>query len=876
MDKKPPELALKFLYWFCKKDHLEEIEGDLFELFEKNQSCNPNKANWLFFKDVLSHFRWDYIRFFSRNHRTNHLNMLSSYFKIALRNIKLSKAFSAINIAGLMLGMVCFLFIFLWIQDEKSIDNFHKNGANLYTVYQTIKVDGKVIGNSSTPMHNADNRLVYPLEGVEEVVPEIEKVSFYASGYELPWGHSRTFKIDDKIFKAEGGRASKDFFAMFDYPIIAGDAKTPLIDIDNIAISRKMANLFFSTPAEAIGKTLLYENYLPLKITAVFEDVPVHSSLKFEYLTTWMAHKQRMPQASHNSLCTIQLADKVDIPHVEKSINQYLQTQLEENEAIEISVGLQPFRDRYLVANFVNGKPANGRIDYLHIFSGVALFILLLACINFMNLSTARAAKRAKEVGIRKVIGSTRSNLIGQFLGESILMALIALIFSIVAVGLLLPYFNTFTEKQIVLSLMEPDYWAIFLGLILITGLVAGSYPAFFLSNLQPVQVLKGTMRFTKSSKWFRKGLTVFQFSLSIFLLIATLVVSRQINFVQNTHLGYDRDNMIYVRIEGDLSNLQNYNRFKRQALQQEGVAMVDRSSEAPHAMNFEMVDPFKWEGKNENAQVGFKPTSVGWDFLEMMNLEIVEGRGFSKQIATDSAEAFMVNEEAIRQMGIEEPIGKSISAWKKKGRIVGILKDFHTHSLHEPIKPFILDIKETLGFGVIMIRIKAGKTATALANLEKVYKEVNPNHAFAYQFMDLEYKKMYQSEQVIARLSNLFALLAILISCLGLLGLSMFSIQSRFKEIGIRKVLGASTSSIVALFSNEFLSLIGIAFLLAIPLSWKILNDWLQGFAYRVELSWWIFALGGIFTLLVAFCTVSSQSLKAAFSNPVDTLRSE
>ena len=715
-----------------------------------------------------------------------------------------------------------------------------------------------------------------PMTDVKSVVPEVEKLNFYATGYELPWGHPETFQIGDKFHKLEGARASADFFQLFDYPIIAGNQSTPLSDISSLAISRKMANLFFQTPADAIGKSIRYEDRIDFKITSVFEDVPYRSSLKFDFLINWESQMTRLEWASNNVLTTIQLAENVNIKQVEGKLNQFLAPHLDPSSNSKMEVGLQPFRNQYLVANFVNGKPQGGRIEYVQIFSGVALFILLLACINFMNLSTARAAKRAKEVGVRKVIGSTRSNLISQFLGESILMSLIALILSLLSVKLLLPYFNQFTGKEIMLPLSEPTYWMVAIGLMLITGIAAGSYPALFLSAMKPTKVLKGVFKSNRSSNLFRKGLTIFQFSLSIFLLIAAVTVSRQTHYIQNSHLGYDKENLLYVRVEGELSKQQKYNLFKNRALNIPEVAMVDRSSEAPHAMGFVVADPINWEGKPKDANIGFKPSSVGYDFVDLMNLEIVEGRDFSSTISTDSALAFLVNETAVKEMGIKDPIGKWVSAWNKKGKIVGVLKDYHTHSLHEPIKPVIIDVKEYEYFGVILVRTKAGETKTALANLEKIYKDINPNYPFDYQFIDQEYQALYKSEQVVAKLSNIFALLAILVSCLGLLGLAIFSAGQRLKEISIRKVLGASINQVIILLSKDFLSLIGFSFAIAVPISWLIMNNWLQGFAYRIDLSWSIFALAGIAISTIALLIISSQSFKVAFSNPVDALKND
>ncbi|MBA4053511.1 MAG: hypothetical protein C0490_02250 [Marivirga sp.] len=821
--------------------------------------------------------------------------MFRHYLTVTTRNLIRQKVFSFINIVGLALGMTCCLFILLWVKDEKSVDNFHTNGPKLYNVYQTVNSNHVISGSYATTIRFKDNRVYLPVADVKQAVPEVEKITFYATGYELPWGYAETFQVGERIHKLEGSRAGEDFLNMFSYSVIAGDKETALNDISSIAVSRKMAIMFFDSPENAIGKSIRYENRLDFVVTAVFENVPTQSSLKFDFLINWESQMTpgRLDWASGNMLTTIQLDEHADIHVVETKINRFMQSRLDKNDPRKITLGLQPFHDQYLVANFVNGKPDGGRIEYVRIFNGVAVFILIIACINFMNLATARSVKRAKEIGVRKVVGSSRGSLIRQFLGESMVLSSLALILSLVLLHLLLPVFNTFTVKQISSPVNDLSSWVVLLCLVLLTGLVAGSYPALFLSSLQPASILKGGIRFSNGAIWFRKSLVVFQFVISIVLLIVTIIISQQTSYVQNTHLGYDRENLIYMRIEGELmdpkNELKNYNKyslFKEMALTMPGIAMIDRSSEAPHAMSFVVddndgfvetgtgEDAIQWEGK-ENS-VAFKPMSVGFDFLKIMNLKVAAGRGFSKEIASDSTDAFMVNEEAVRQMGMKEPIGKWISAWQKKGHIIGIIKDYHTNSLHEPIKPLILDVKEYEYFGVLIIRIEAGKTKEALASLEKVYKTINPNYPFAYQFIDQEYEKLYGNEQVIAKLSNAFAALAMSISCLGLLGLVMFSAGQRTKEFGIRKVLGATVVNIMGLLSEGFIKLIVISFCIAAPVAGYFMYQWLQAFAFKIELSWWIFVLAGAAALVITLLTICAQAIQSAVANPVKSLREE
>jgi len=804
--------------------------------------------------------------------------MLKSYFTVAWRNITRHKVYATINTLGLALGITCCIFIFLWVRDEKGIDNFHANGKDLYTVYQRVTYNGRANGNYQTPVRIDTNHFTFLLKDISKAVPEVKSFSLYVPGYILPWGHAETFQVGDKLVKLEGSRAGENFFNMFSFPLLEGTPSTALKDIYGIAISRKMAGIFFGSPHAAMGKTLRFENSINFTVSAVFEDLPLNNTFKFDYLIGWDAQRALHIEGATNDIRSyIQLQAGADPQLAETKINQYLRTQLgPQPKGLDFHAGLQPFHEQYLHSVFENGVPATGRIQYVRIFGSVAIFILLIACINFMNLATARSVRRAREVGLRKVVGSTRAHLIGQFFGESLLFAVLAMAVSILLLALLLPAFNNFTEKHISLPLAQPAFWLGLAGIALATGIVAGSYPALYLSSLQPIRTLKGIFRFTRGAIWFRKGLTIFQFVLSIVLLIATIVIVRQTRYVQNTNLGYDRDNLIYIRIEGQLSKIEKYQLFKREATGMPGIRLIDRSTETPHSMDFEAYDPIKWEGQPKNVNIGFKPASVGFDFIDLMNLKTVQGRPFSRNIPTDSADAFMVNETAVKQMGMKDPIGKWVSAWNKKGHIIGVLKDYHTGSMHEPIKPVILDVKEFEYFGVIMVRTYPGQTPQALASLEKVYRSINPGFAFAYQFVDEEYRKMYLSEQVTSRLSVLFAVLAIIISCLGLLGLVMFAAGQRVKEIGIRKVLGASLSQIIGLFAKDFLQLVLIAFLIAGPLGWYAMNSWLRDFAYRVSISWWIFGLSGAVALLIALLTVSHQALRAATANPVTSLRSE
>lgn len=818
------------------------------------------------------------------------MNLVKHYITVAIRHVWRHKSFSAINVVGLTLGLTSCMFIYLWTTDERSIDNFHEKGDRLYNVYMRTATKNGATGAYNSPMYRDNMQMHVSIEDAPQTIPDVEAIALYHAGYTPPWGKPETFKVGDKAYKLEGSRATQEFLTMFSFPIVAGDAATALAPGNNIAISRKMSDLFFETPQAAIGKSMRYENKLDMQVTAVFEDLGPNTSMKFDFLASFEMHRQgNMDWASGIVNSVVLLRPGADVANVTEQLNVLAAPRIEKIQGATTTIGLQPYGDQYLVTNFVEGRPDGGRIEYVKIFTGVAIFILVIACVNFMNLATARSVKRAKEVGVRKVIGSSRAYLIGQFFGESLLLSFFSLLISILLTWLLLPAFNDFTGKQIEIPFGRPDTWIAVISLALVTGLVAGSYPAIFMSAMKPVRVLKGVVSFTRNAIWVRRGMAVFQFSLSILLLIATLVMSQQTSFMQNVNLGYDKENLLYLQTEGTLTKFEGYIAFKRAAEQMPGVLLVDKSSEAPHKMSF-LVDQddgvretndlndsaIKWEGQEKGEKVGFKPTSVGFDFLNIMNLDVVEGRGFSRDHATDSADAFMINEQAVKEMGMKDPIGKWVSAWNKKGHIIGVLKNYNTNSLHERIRPIIIDVKEYEYFGIVLIRTEAGKTKEAIASLEKVYKQLNPDYPFSFRFVDDDTNKMYQSENTVTRLSNVFAVLAITISCLGLLGLIMFSAEQRTKEIGIRKAMGATVASIVGLLSKDFVKIVAISFVVAAPVSAWLMSEWLSGFAYKIELSWWIFAGAGIAALLIALFTISFQAVQSARANPVDSLRSE
>ena len=792
--------------------------------------------------------------------------MIKNYLKIAWRNIMRNKAFSMINIFGLALGIACSLLILLWVNDERSVDTFHVNGKYLYQVYERQFYDGKVEAS-------------YPTQGLlaqelKNNFPEIQ----YASAYEYAAapGSQSTFEANNKIIKFNGAFAGEDFFSMFSYPVLQGSAKTALVKRESIAISRKMAELFFQSAVNAIGKTIRFENKEDLLITAVFENSPANSSQKFDFLRSWVAFVNANDWVNNwgntSPVTYLQLRKDADPAKVEAKIKDFIYRYQERDRTFVVELGLQPYTEKYLHSTFKEGKIDGGRIEYVRLFTIIAVFILLIACINFMNLATARSVKRAKEVGVRKVIGALRIVLIKQFIGEAILLTILSAIIAIAIAGAVLPVFNNLTGKQLALPFTQLFFWITLLGLVIITGFVAGSYPALFLSSLNPVKVLKSSLKFSWSAVFFRKALVVFQFTLSVILIVGMIVIYRQMDYIQSKNLGYDRDNLLYIPIEGDL--VKNYGLFKQKALQQQGVLSISKMRNSPTVIEHH-TGSISWEGKNPNLTVSFADGVVGYDFVKTMSLKLKEGRDFSKEFGTDSA-SYLINEAALNKIGYVNPVGKIVEWGNRPGKIIGVLQNFHFNSMHQAIDPLIIRLDENWNWGTILVRTQGSKTKQVLASLEKLCKELNPKFPFTYSFSDDAYARLYKNEQVVSKLSSYFAFLAIFISCLGLFGLATFAVDQRTKEIGVRKVLGATVPRIISLLTANFLKPVAIAILIAMPVSHYLMGHWLEGFVYKTSIEWWMFASAGLLAVIIAMLTVSFQAVKAAIANPVKSLRTE
>ncbi len=788
--------------------------------------------------------------------------MFKNYLKTAWRNLVKNRAFSIINILGLTLGLTCSLLIMLWVHDERSINAFHELDDRLYTVFERQYHDGII-----DTYYNVPGLLA---EELKTVFPEVE----FASG--MGWNELATFEFNGKILKEDGNNAGPDFFKMFSYPLLAGDANSALKDPVDIAISRKMAEDFFGSPEEAMGKSIRYQNIKDLKVSAVFENITHQSSRKFDFIINWETflemNKWARDWGNNAPDAYVVLKKDADVESFRKKILHFIDN-YNKQENFRIEFDIQKYNEQYLHSKFESGKLVGGRIQYVNLFSVIAAFIVLIACINFMNLTTARSFKRSKEIGVRKVVGAVRSVLVRQFMGEALWIVVLSFGFSLLLVALLLPYFNTIVNKHIEIPVGNIFFWTALGGLALLTGFVAGSYPALYLSSFNPVRAFKGSLKFSHGALWFRKGLVVFQFVLSIMLIIGTVVISRQVSYVQSVNLGFDRENLIYVPLEGTLSD--KYSLFKERLLHLPGIQSVSSITSPPTSL-INGTGGVTWEGKAPDVMLQFTFAAIGYDFMNTMKLEMQYGRDFSNDFATDSV-GYIVNEAASKIFGYKDPIGMPLTFWEKKGTIIGVVKDFHMTSLHAPIAPLVLRFGEDIGYGHALIRTAPGKTPEAIAAIEKVWRELNPQFPPTFQFSDEEYNKLYQSEQVISKLSNGFAVLAIFISCLGLLGLAMFTAEQRTKEIGIRKILGASLGSLFGLLSREMLVMVVAAIAIASPLAWIGMNDWfLKEYAYRVDVSWWIFPLAGTMAVLIALVTVSFQTIKALLVNPASSLRSE
>jgi predicted permease len=764
-----------------------------------------------------------------------------------------------INLIGLATGLACTLLIYLWVRDEWRMDKFHEKDSRLFQVMEYQQYADEIMTTTSTPGQLA--------ETLKDEIPEVE---FAAT---TTWIEDNTLSIGEHNVKAKGYHVGSDFFNIFSYGLTEGQPDQVLRDKYAMVISRELAIKLFNTDENIIGKTVELQHKKTYTVSGIFEKLPSTSSYQFDFV---MNYKERYDEeewlrswGSNGPSTFIVLQKGSDANQVNEKIKDLVKSK---NEQSNVTLFLKPYSERYLFGRYENGQPAGGRIEYVRLFSVIAVFILVIACINFMNLSTARASRKAKEVGIKKSIGAQRHSLIAQYLSESMLTALVSLVLALAAVWLFLPKFNLITEKNIVLSLADPEIALWLLAITLITGMVAGSYPAIFLSGFKPAAVLKGEMRGSWAELWSRKGLVVFQFFLSVILIVSVFVIFKQIEFAQNKNLGYKKDNLIRIPVEGRVET--SVDVFLNEIKKVPGVVNASSMSHSLMGRN-NNTSGLSWEGKNADELILFENVRVNYDMLETLGVEMVEGRMFSRDFGADSTK-IIFNEAGIRAMNMEDPIGKKIKLWEQYDlEIIGVVKDFHFQSLHEQVNPlfFVLYPRDTWN---IMIRIEGGKEKETIDRLTSLYTSFNPGFTFDYHFQDQDYARLYSSEQRVATLSGYFAGFAILISCLGLFGLAAFTAERRQKEIGIRKALGSSSTNIVLMLSSDFTKMVLVSIGLGLPVSYWLLSIWLQRFAFHIELEAWYFIAAGLVALVVAWLTVASQAVKAANVNPINCLRTE
>jgi putative ABC transport system permease protein len=786
--------------------------------------------------------------------------MIKNYLKVAFRNIRRHKGFSFINIAGLAIGLACCLLITIWVLDELSYDKFHENAANLCRVEEDQHYSGRIFYVYVTP---------YPLgPALKAEIPEIIDAT------RVVWTGGVLFKYGENTFFEDGGRAvDPSFLKMFTYPLVKGDKTTALDSPFSVVLTQDLAEKYFGEE-DPLGRVMTLNDKYEFTVTGVLENIPHNTYLQFDFLVPYEILK-RTGQTNEedfgsNSIFTfVQLPDGMSPEQVNPKIFGFIRTKIPESRT---DLRLMPFTKLHLHEFFGYEKSA-GAIQYVYIFSVIAFIVLLIACINFMNLSTARSANRAKEVGLRKVVGAVKGHLVRQFYGESVVYAFIALILAVGIVTLLLPAFSNLSAKN--LSWGVAGIGTILIGLLgitLFTGMVAGSYPALLLSAFQPARVLKGSLLSGSGGARFRRVLVVVQFALSILLIIGTAVVYNQLNYIKNMRLGWDREHLVYIPLRADTRR--SYDALKQELVQNPQVINVTGTSELPTHIGSNSGGS-DWEGKDPEFQILIGFNSVDFDFIETLKIEMVDGRSFDKAHSSDLNTGWIVNEEVAELMGKESVIGERFRHVGVEGTIVGVMKNFHYQSLRNKIEPLAINANPD-NLNYMIIRIPPENITGSLGYIEQTWKRILPAFPFEYRFMDDRYERMYRSEQRIGTILRYFAVLAVVVACLGLFGLASFMAEKRTKEIGIRKVLGASIGQITLLLCKEFFLLVIVANLIAWPAAYFAMRKWLQSYAYRVDLGYFVFIGAMLLALFVAILSVGYQAIRAARANPAISIRYE
>ncbi|MEP7108294.1 MAG: ABC transporter permease [Ferruginibacter sp.] len=785
--------------------------------------------------------------------------MFKNYFKIAWRNLFRNKAFSLTNLLGLTIGITCTMLIFLWVQDELAYDKFHANYNNIYQVIAHRDFNNQVF---------TDWNMVLPLaKSIESSSPKIKHavVTTHPQPHVLTYGEVK--------LKKQGYTVSEHFFDMFTWKFIKGNAATAIPDPYTIVLTQSAAKALFGD-ADPINKVVRIDNGYNAKVTAILADLPGNSTFQFDYINTFNYsgdfEKRAMTNWQNSSWTVyVQMLPGADMQRMNKIIND-IKKQHDPTDKKISTYFTFPMNKWRLYSDFRDGKNVGGMIEYVRLFTIIALIILMIACVNFMNLSTARSEKRAKEVGVRKTLGSDRRQLILQFFFESMILALIAFVLSIITVYVLMPSFNTLVNKHLFLNLTQPLFWIGALAIILFTGIVAGSYPALYLSSFNPVLVLKGTFLAGKKAALPRHILVVAQFVISILLISATIIVYHQVQHVKNRDMGYDPDNLITLPSSPDIDK--SFSVIKQELLNTRLINSVTRTSSPITDIWWKSPAP-DWKGKPANANIIVSGINTDVDFTKTMGIKIFEGKDFSGTPSDSSA--MLLNKAAVDAMGLKNPIGMQMS-YGRNYTVIGITDNVVMESPFKPVDPMMV-FYDAGNSNAISIRLnQPGQTQKALQSIETIFKKYNPAYPFEYKFVDQEFGKKFLTEELISKITNIFAGLAIFICCIGLAGLASFTIEKRIREIGIRKVLGASVQQLLMLISKEFLKLVFIAFIIAVPLTWWLMNSWLEKYPYRVNISTGLFGAVGAIVLLLTLIVVSLNTMRAAIAKPVKNLRTE
>ena len=859
----PPAFPTRFLRWFCHPDLLEDVEGDLAELFTQRSQESPGKARWRYLLDVLLLFRPGIVKSFQLNPTTNRYAMFKNYLKVTFRNSLRYKGYTALNIAGLVVGMVCTFLIAFWVNDEVRMDKFHQNGNHIYQVWRNMyESSGSVVTTFTIPKPAGDL--------IASEYPEVESITF------VSWPMELYLEMGEKRSKEEGRVVSETFLDTFTFPLLEGDKNTALKDHSGILISRNTAEKFFGSDwrTKAIGSTIRVSDEEDAAVVAVFENPGSHSSLDFD----WLLPSEPFIQANswvnnwgNGSFMQFFIAssDEKAAAVNERITHEIMNHAGEEDNAGHELLFVQQFQDHYLYSNFENGSVDGGRIDQVRLMIIVAAFLMVIAAINFMSLATARAGRRSKEIGVRKVMGAQKGSLRIQFYTEAFLFSSLAIVLSLIFVALLLPVFNELVGKSLTLDLAQGFTWQLILALTLAMTLLSGSYPALIMPALNILQSLKGNITQPAGSALIRKTLLVIQFAITMLLIVGTLVIRDQLQYVLNKDLGLNRENMLLVNLSRDLS--QRFETYQSELSQIPEILQVTGATGNP--MNYgRSTSSATWEGKSPDDQYEIKVINVNDHFTRTLEMDIVQGRSFSPEL-NDSL-SYMINEVAAEVMGFNDPIGKKLSIWGIPGTIVGVVKNFHMRDLHTPIAPLIVRYAPA-DTRVALIRVgeKPGET---LATIQEISQRMDTNSDFEYEWLDESYTANYESDFVVSKLANIFSTISIFISCLGLLGLVSYSTEQRSKEIGIRKVHGAGLAQLVLMLSKDYSRLILIAFFLAIPVAYHYCQGWLESFEYRTNLQATSFVMAGLLTFLIGALTVSFKSYQAASVNPSKTLKDE